>query len=107
LLLDAGRLQDGEAYLAGTAHRAVARLSAATAAEIGLDDGADLTVSTTSGWITVPSVITPMPDRVVWLPTNSPGCTVRADLGVDAGALVSIKPAAGPSTTTAETGEQV
>ncbi len=106
LLLDAGRLQDGEAYLAGTAHRAVARLSAATAAEIGLDDGADLTVSTASGWITVPSVITQMPDRVVWLPTNSPGCTVRADLGVDAGALVSIKPAAGSSTTTAETGEQ-
>ncbi|MBL8932538.1 MAG: NADH-quinone oxidoreductase subunit G [Kineosporiaceae bacterium] len=91
MLLDAGRLQDGEAHLAGTAHRAVARMSAATAAENGLGDGDDVTVSTDAGWVTVPVVVTEMPDRVVWLPTNSPGCTVRADLGVDAGAVVSIR----------------
>ena len=35
MLLDAGRLQDGEPHLAGTARPPVARLSAATAAEIG------------------------------------------------------------------------
>ena len=38
-LLDAGRMQDGEPNLAGTARAAVARLSAATAAEAGTAAG--------------------------------------------------------------------
>ena len=46
MLLDAGRLQDGEPYLAGTARPPVVRLSAATAAEIGADDGDLVTVGT-------------------------------------------------------------
>ena len=36
LLLDAGRLQDGEPHLAGTAKKATAVLSASTAAEVGV-----------------------------------------------------------------------
>ena len=94
MLLDAGRLQDGEAYLAGTAHRSVARVSATTAAEIGLGEGQALTVSTAYGSLTLPAVVTAMPDRVVWLPTNSPGSAVRACLRAQSGALVSIAPAA-------------
>ncbi len=43
-LLDAGRLQDGEPYLAGTARAAVAQMSAATAAEAGVADGGKVTV---------------------------------------------------------------
>ena len=31
-----------------------------------------------------------MPDRVVWLPLNSPGSAVHQQLGVTAGAVVSI-----------------
>ena len=49
MLLDAGRLQDGEPHLAGTARPPVARLSAATAAEIGAADGDPVTVSTDRG----------------------------------------------------------
>ena len=94
LMLDAGRLQDGEPYLAGTAHRAVARTSAATAAAIGVADGAAVEVSTEAGAVVVPLVVTDMPDHVVWLPTRSPGCAVRSDLGVDAGAIVRLAPAA-------------
>jgi NADH-quinone oxidoreductase subunit G len=114
LLLDAGRLQDGEPFLAGTAKPAVARLSAATAAEIGAGplrptdgvagtDGVDaagaagparVTVRTDRGSVTVPLEITAMPDRVVWLPLNSAGCTVHRDLGVGPGAVVTIEPAA-------------
>ncbi|MCV7286807.1 NADH-quinone oxidoreductase subunit G [Mycolicibacterium wolinskyi] len=90
MLLDAGRLQDGEPHLAGTARPAVARLSAATAAEIGAADGDPVTVSTDRGAITLPLAITDMADRVVWLPMNSPGSAVHAQLGVTAGALVSI-----------------
>jgi NADH-quinone oxidoreductase subunit G len=90
LLLDAGRGQDGEPYLAGTAHRAVVRLSAATAAEIGATDAAQVTVSTTTGSITLPLVVTDMPDRVAWLPSNSRGSAVRSSLGAGAGSLVNV-----------------
>ncbi len=90
MLLDAGRLQDGEPHLAGTAVRPVARMSAATAAGIGASDGAPVTVSTERGVITLPLAVTDMPDGVVWLPMNSPGSAVHQRLGVTAGAAVSI-----------------
>jgi NADH-quinone oxidoreductase subunit G len=91
LLLDAGRLQDGEPFLAATAHRPVARLSTAGATALGLGDGDELTVSTGAGSITLPLVVTPgMADGVVWLPTNSVGSAVRATLRADAGDVVQI-----------------
>lgn len=90
LLLDAGLLQDGEPYLAGTARPPAARLSPATAAEIGAGDGDLLTVSTDRGAITLPVEVTDMGDRVVWLPLNSPGSHVHSALGVTTGAVVSI-----------------
>jgi NADH-quinone oxidoreductase subunit G len=109
-LLDAGRMQDGEPNLAGTARPAVARMSAATAAEAGVAvpseadqpprGGAKVRVSTSSGSIVVPVEITAMPDRVVWLPTNSAGCSVRRDLAAGHGSLVTVSTAgADPRTT--------
>lgn len=93
--LDAGRLQDGERFLAGTAQRPVARLSSATAAGLGLGTGDAVTVrGTAGGQVTLPLVVTPMPDGVVWLPTNAPGCAVRATLGAGAGDLVRVSAAA-------------
>lgn len=90
MLLDAGRLQDGEQHLAGTARVPVARLSAATAAEVGAADGELVTISTDRGGITLPAEVTDMADRVVWLPMNSPGSSVHRTLGVTVGAVVSI-----------------
>jgi NADH-quinone oxidoreductase subunit G len=90
MLLDSGRLQDGEPYLAGTARVPVVRLSATTAGEIGAADGDSVTVATNRGEITLPLEITDMDDRVVWLPLNSPGSAVYQQLGVTAGAVVSI-----------------
>jgi NADH-quinone oxidoreductase subunit G len=90
-LLDAGRMQDGEPNLAGTARQAVAKMSAATAAEAGAGDGDKVTVATDRGAITVPVQIADMPDRVVWLPTNSAGCAVRGTLGVGHGSLVTVR----------------
>ena len=89
-LLDSGRMQDGEPFLAGTAPKARALLSPRTAALIGVADGEDVRVSVGTGAITVPLTITNMADHVVWLPTNSPGSAVRQALGVDAGAVVSL-----------------
>ncbi|NDU72547.1 NADH-quinone oxidoreductase subunit G [Actinomadura sp. DSM 109109] len=89
LLLDRGSLQDGEPFLAGTAKTAVARLSPATAAEIGATDA--VTVSGPRGELTLPLEITPdLPDRVVWLPANSAGCAPHRDLGAAAGGVVKI-----------------
>ncbi|OBJ05526.1 NADH-quinone oxidoreductase subunit G [Mycobacterium alsense] len=90
MLLDEGRMQDGEPHLAGTARKPVVRLSADTAAEIGATDGADVTVGTPRGSITLPLAITDMPDRVVWLPLNSPGSAVHRKFGVTIGDVVAI-----------------
>jgi NADH-quinone oxidoreductase subunit G len=90
MLLDDGRLQDGEPHLAGTARTPVVRLSAATADAIGAADGDHVTVSTTRGEITLPLTITEMPEHVVWLPLNSPGSAVHKTLGVTAGAVVKL-----------------
>jgi NADH-quinone oxidoreductase subunit G len=91
-LLDAGRLQDGEPWLAGTAHRPLARVSAATAVEAGVAEGDLLTVATAAGSITLPVALAEMPDRVVWLPTNQAGYPVRATLRASAGDVVTLRP---------------
>ena len=92
-LLDAGRMQDGEPNLAGTARAAVAVMSAATAEQAGVGDGGKVTVATERGAITVPAQVADMPDRVVWLPTNSAGCAVRAGLGAGHGSPVTLRSA--------------
>ncbi|MGW7360200.1 NADH-quinone oxidoreductase subunit G [Streptomyces sp. NPDC054802] len=94
LLLDHGLLQQGDEALAGTRHAAVARLSAATAAETGVKDGDELEVSGPAGSVRLPLQVTEMPDRVVWLPLNSVGGGVTADTGARPGELVRIAPAA-------------
>ncbi|WP_078315979.1 NADH-quinone oxidoreductase subunit G [Mycobacterium sp. D16Q16] len=98
LLLDAGRLQDGEQFLAGTAHTAEVRLSEATAIEIGASEGELVTVRSMSesirGAITLPLRITEMPDRVVWVPLRSAGSEVHQQLGPALGQLVRIEVAA-------------
>ncbi|BBX06675.1 NADH-quinone oxidoreductase subunit G [Mycolicibacterium aichiense] len=91
LLLDDGRLQDGEPFLAGTARPSVVRLSVATAAGIGAVDGEVVSVSTGRGDIALPLAITEMADGVVWLPLNSRGSAVYERLGVTPGSVVRIE----------------
>ena len=89
-LVDNGSLQDGDGHLAGTARTPVARISKSTAADLGVADGDPVTVGTARGAITLPALLTDMVDGVVWVPTNSPGSSVRRTLGVTEGALVDI-----------------
>jgi NADH-quinone oxidoreductase subunit G len=89
-LLDSGRMQDGEPFLAGTAPKTQALLSSKTAASFDLAEGDTVRVSAGLGAITVPVRIRDMADHVIWLPTNSPGSAVRSTLGVDAGTAVSL-----------------
>jgi NADH-quinone oxidoreductase subunit G len=89
-LLDAGRMSDGDESLAGTAKPARALVSKATADEIGVAQGEPVSVGNERGSIVVPVTVAEMPDRVVWLPTNARGCTVRASLGAVAGDVVTL-----------------
>ncbi|MFK0190248.1 NADH-quinone oxidoreductase subunit G [Kitasatospora sp. NPDC090308] len=93
MLLDHGSLQDGDTHLAGTRHPVVARLSAATAAEVGARGA--LRVTGPAGSLTLPLEITDaMPDRTVWLPLNStPDGGAYRTLGTTVGHLVTIAPA--------------
>ncbi len=99
-LIDLGSLLDGDQYLTGTARPALARLSKATAAELGVAEGEPVTVGTRRGAITLPVALTAdLADGVVWVPTNSPGSTLRRTLGVAEGAVVTLTagtPAATP-----------
>ncbi|MCD2108582.1 NADH-quinone oxidoreductase subunit G [Rhodococcus erythropolis] len=90
MLLDNGRLQDGEPNLAGTARSPLVRLSAETAAEIDVVSGDQVAVSTESGVVTLPLEITELPPRTVWLPLNSPGSAVYETLCASAGSVVKI-----------------
>ena len=93
LLLDDGRLQDGEPHLAGTRKESVAMLSETTAKEAGIPLDGRITVSTERGAVTLPVRLVDMPERVVWLPTKSAGCHVHESLGVDSGAVVRLSSA--------------
>jgi NADH-quinone oxidoreductase subunit G len=97
-IIDAGRMQDGDEHLAGTAKPVRAAVNAKTAHALGVDNGQLISVSTERGTITAPVAITEMPDDVVWLPTNARGCPVRSILGAQPGSVVKIAKA-GPEAT--------
>jgi NADH-quinone oxidoreductase subunit G len=90
LLLDEGRMQEDEAHLAGTRKPAVARLNAKTATAVGVAEGGLLAVSTDTGEVTLPLEIADLPDKVVWLPTCSPGSHVQSSLGATSGTVVKL-----------------
>ncbi|TDB74559.1 NADH-quinone oxidoreductase subunit G [Micromonospora sp. KC723] len=96
-LIDLGSLTDGDEHLAGTARPPVVRLGKGTAEALGVADGDPVTVGTDRGAVTLPALITEMPDGVVWLPTNSPGSTVRRSLGATSGTVVRISAATVPA----------
>jgi NADH-quinone oxidoreductase subunit G len=76
--------------LAGTARPPVAKIGKGLAETLGVADGDLVTVATDRGFITLPAAIADLPPQVVWLPTNSPGSTLRRSLGVTSGAVVRL-----------------
>ncbi len=91
MLIDSGRMQDGEDNLARTGRSPVVRLSARTASNIGAEQGDLVVVETERGSITLPLTITDLPDNVVWVPMNSPGSAVYRTLGAASGDLVKLR----------------
>ncbi len=85
-LLDSGVMQEGEPHLAATARPTVALVSATTAAGLG----ETVTITGPTGSVTLPVVAGDVLDDVVWVPLNSPGCHVHADLGAVPGTVVRL-----------------
>ncbi|WP_276670003.1 NADH-quinone oxidoreductase subunit G [Schaalia cardiffensis] len=88
-MLDAGRLQDGAPWLAGSARRPIALASENTLAAAGVVPGCALTLTNERGSIELPAFAADLPDSVVWVPECSQGSLVHQSLGT-AGALVTL-----------------
>ena len=89
-MIDAGRLQDGAPWLAGSARRPVLLASAATLAAAGIAPGADATLETELGAITLPAAIADLPDSVAWVPECSTGSVIHENLG-GAGTVATLR----------------
>ena len=68
LLIDEGRMLDGEPYLKATARKPVALVSATTLADLGLTAGELVEVSGERGTVTLPVGVADLPEGVVWTP---------------------------------------
>jgi len=99
-LLDGGSLQDDEPNLAGTARPVAAKLSEATARRLGVEFGAEVTVATDRGAVSLPVEEADLPDGVVWLPGNSGPATVRRTLAAGHGSVVAVSAAPAATDTT-------
>jgi len=76
-MLDNGSMQDGEKYLRATGRTPVCRVSGAVARALG----EMVTLEGDRGTVTLPVEVTPdLADDVVWVPSNSTGNGVLADL---------------------------
>lgn len=87
-LIDNGSLQDGDEHLRATARRPVARITAETHEMLkGVDE---VTLTGDRGSVTLPVEVADLPEGVVWVPANSFGNGVLAELS-SPGGMVSVK----------------
>jgi NADH-quinone oxidoreductase subunit G len=90
LLIDDGRMLDGEPYLRATARPATIRLPAATLRRLGVVEGEPVTLRTEAGAVTLPAETADLPDGVAWAPQHTGAVPLRVALGAGAGSLVSV-----------------
>ena len=89
LLLDAGRLQEGEPHLAATARPTEVLMSAETARALGLAQAGSVTITADGGSLELPLRITDVVDGAVWVPMASEGSRVLA-IGATHGSRVRV-----------------
>ncbi|WP_426242565.1 NADH-quinone oxidoreductase subunit G [Nocardioides sp. LHG3406-4] len=93
-MIDNGSMQDADAHLRATARRPVARLGQTAYDDLFgmLDPGAvpQATLTGDRGSVTLPVEVADLPDGVVWVPANSVGRGVLADLA-SPGSSVTVK----------------
>jgi NADH-quinone oxidoreductase subunit G len=91
LLLDDGRQQEGDPYLAATARTPVARLSDAMMRRLGLSDGDEVVLRTDAGAVALPAESADLPDNVVWAPQNSAGLPLNRILRAGEGDVLRLE----------------
>jgi len=91
LLVDDGRMVDGDEYLKATGKAAVALVSAETLAELDGAVGDTLRLASERGSVEFPVDVADLPAGVVWAPTRSGGVSLPRDLGVGAGGVVHLE----------------
>jgi NADH-quinone oxidoreductase subunit G len=85
-MVDNGSMQDGDANLRATARPALARVGQAVFDSCG----GTVTITGDRGEWTLPAEVADVPDGVVWVPSNSWGNGVLADLA-SPGSRVTVK----------------
>jgi NADH-quinone oxidoreductase subunit G len=92
LLIDDGRMLDGDEYLKATGRRAVALVSPSTLRGLGVDAGQLVTIATDRGSMELPVGVADLPDHVVWAPSTAVGMSLSRELGtVTAGTVVRLE----------------
>ena len=91
LLIDDGRMLDGDEYLKATGRRPVALVSANTLSALGVEIGARVALGTDRGSVELPVAVADLPDGVVWAPASSRGVSLLRDLGATAGSVVRLE----------------
>jgi len=94
LLIDDGRMLDGEEYLKATGRRPVALVSSATLADLGVTVGQPVRITGPRGSVVLPVAVADLAEGVVWAPASSAGINLSRDVGAGAGSVVRIGGAA-------------
>ncbi|MGN6130986.1 MAG: NADH-quinone oxidoreductase subunit G [Nocardioidaceae bacterium] len=71
LLIDDGRMLDGDDYLKATGRKSVALVSGGTLTALGLAEGQPVTLSGEAGFAELPVAVADLPDGVVWAPASA------------------------------------
>ncbi len=71
LLIDDGRMLDGDEYLKATARRPVVLVSGGTLTALGLTEGEQVTLTGETGSAELPVAVADLPDGVVWAPAST------------------------------------
>jgi len=91
LLIDDGRMLDGDDALKATARDPVALVSASTLSRLGVAPGEPVTIANGARWVRFLVGVGDLPDDVVWAPSSSAGVSLLRDLGVGAGLVVRLE----------------
>ncbi len=91
LLIDDGRMLDGDEYLRATGRAPVALVSGGTLAGLGLEVGSRVVLSTDRGAVELPVAVADLPDGVVWAPASARGVSLLRELGATAGSAVRLE----------------
>ncbi|HJR37974.1 MAG TPA: molybdopterin dinucleotide binding domain-containing protein, partial [Nocardioidaceae bacterium] len=91
LLIDDGRMLDGDEYLKATGRAPVALVSEGTLAGLGVQVGSRVVISTDRGAVELPVAVADLPDGVVWAPASARGVSLLRELGATTGSAVRLE----------------